>query len=293
VAPNRLEPLDAYTEEQLDFYPIGTEVECRVIREKNTWRKRRERRYRAILSLAVKQCKTPWQNSDEASDALKIALGVVDQGATISGGPIRYPRSLTAIDDSEFASFYEGAMALLYKITGVDPDTLRKEAGLPADDDGEPGEDNEQLTGDQLQNGNDASEPADAGLPAEVVGDGGGQTVDPNGRAPKPAVAALPVADAEKTINKPTVVSASAAATDSLELEREAVRKLVALARDPDTTLEEKLAELDRSTVIWTEALPNRAGFIKTLVETSRRVARGELQGPSASAYLHSLVGQK
>lgn len=311
VQPGRLVAADAYTEEQLDIYPHGTVLECRMAREKTTWRKAKERRFWAILGKAIKTCNTPWKNTEEASDALKLQLGVVDPGATIAGDVISYPAKTGSLDDTEYAIFYEGAMALLTKVTGVDPETLGREANAGPDPgaratDWKPDETEQEervvaedvtvntsnftvpdcsSPGDEPYQADEAIRPpnkkhavdtaeetAAVGFPPPAAGGSG------NAAAPPPP------------ITGPTGKSATAA-TESGRTPTDCVRKLIALARDPDISADEKLAELESQRPLWKEALaPDQARFVDSVVETAKRVAKGELQGGSASAYLFQMA---
>lgn len=84
------------------------------------------KKYWAVLRDVVANCKTPWNSTEEASDALKLALGVTDIGKTVSGqwfiraGSI----SFNSMDQAEFKDFFDKAMAVLAEVTGIDPDAL-------------------------------------------------------------------------------------------------------------------------------------------------------------------------
>lgn len=131
VERGALVPADAYTQERLDTYRINSVVNVRMTQDIDP---PLMRKYWSILSLAVKQCRTPWHSSDEASDAIKRAFGVVRRQRSASGAEVEEIGSLTDLEGPAFEDFFEGAMALLYRITGVDPETLWKETPDPAND---------------------------------------------------------------------------------------------------------------------------------------------------------------
>ncbi len=90
----------------------------------------RLRQYWAILGRLVKDAPTPWSSKEEASDALKLALGITDIGKTVTGQWMIRPGSvaLANMEDVRFKNFFEQAMAVLAKVTGVDPVTFGREA---------------------------------------------------------------------------------------------------------------------------------------------------------------------
>lgn len=128
VKPNALVPADAYGEERLDTYRHESLVEVRMNQEKSP---KLLKKYWAILALVIRDCKTPWKRTDEANRALKRAFGIMRTGHLTDGREIEEVGSLTQLEGPDFELFFEGAMALLYRITGVDPDTLWKESAGP------------------------------------------------------------------------------------------------------------------------------------------------------------------
>jgi hypothetical protein len=124
VENGRMAPADAFTAERLDTYRNGTTMLLQPVVDSQSWKRKK---YWAILGRVVRDCATPWDTVKEASNALKSALGVTDDGHTLSGTRVRYPASLNDLQEPEFEEFYEGAMLLLQRITGVDPETLAKE----------------------------------------------------------------------------------------------------------------------------------------------------------------------
>jgi hypothetical protein len=125
IERGRLIPVTAFDAERLDSYQNGSELRVSITQPKND---KLLRKYWAILGKVVADCPTPWNNKDQASEALKLSLGIVDYGKTVSDKFFQYPKSLTELDDPEFRAYYDDAMALLHKITGVDPEQLGAES---------------------------------------------------------------------------------------------------------------------------------------------------------------------
>ncbi|TAZ20688.1 hypothetical protein ELH77_18965 [Rhizobium ruizarguesonis] len=130
VGPGKLTPADPFTQERLDSFRNGTVMTLKPAADQ-TWKRRK---YFAILALVVKNCDTKFRNVDQANNELKRLLGIVEEGRTVSGTQVIYPRSLNDLEEPEFEDFYEGAMLLLQRMTGVDPETLSKEAADPGKD---------------------------------------------------------------------------------------------------------------------------------------------------------------
>ncbi|PYE89642.1 hypothetical protein [Phyllobacterium leguminum] len=127
----RLVPATSYDQERLASYRNGSELRVVVTQKKND---ALLRKYFAILGRVVADCNTPWKTKDQASEALKLALGVVELSKTVNNNFMQYPRSLAELDEPEFTEFFEQAMALLQNMTGVDPLTLGAEAGDVGED---------------------------------------------------------------------------------------------------------------------------------------------------------------
>jgi len=123
----RLVPESAYDQERLSTYRNGSVIHVTI------WQKRNEkllRKYWALLHRAVADCPTPWENAEEASDALKMALGITDFGHSVNGQRFLRPGSISfsTMDEAAFSDFYEKAMGVLARVTGVDPETLHAES---------------------------------------------------------------------------------------------------------------------------------------------------------------------
>jgi hypothetical protein len=131
VDGGRLAPADAYTAERLDSYRNGSPILVQPVTDPMS---KRRKQYWAILALVVKDCPCPWRRVSDASNAIKEELGVVEHGRTVANVPTRYVKSLNDLTEPEFETFFEDAMMVLQRVTGVDPLTLRKEAADTGDD---------------------------------------------------------------------------------------------------------------------------------------------------------------
>ncbi|MBB3411271.1 hypothetical protein FHT87_005224 [Rhizobium sp. BK316] len=167
IEGGRLSPAAQFDQERLNSYRRGTVVYVRFTEEKD---RVLVRKWWAILSLVVKQCDTPWKTKEEASEAIKLALGIVNLSKTVGGQFMQYPKSLTELDDPEMTEALENMTELLSRMTGVDVATLKKETAHIREEDHDPstGEIIEQEPGERPLAGADESphnsssaEPAD------------------------------------------------------------------------------------------------------------------------------------
>lgn len=256
VGAGKLTPADPYTAERLDTYRNGAEMLFQpVVDSQSPLRKK----YWAILGRVVRDCPSPWKNVRSASNALKISLGEVDQGATISGAPVFYPKSLNDIEEPDFEDFFTGAMLILHRVTGVDPETLWKES-----------------TG----SGNDKESSARAPRRADVGIDD----------SPPPVVDAAPVpvaSVAEQIADRPGGSNPPPGRLD--ELKAEAITKILHYATDPSLKAETLLDNLIGVQTGWLVHMPNHSTFIKTACQTAARVIRGEITVDEARKYLMTL----
>jgi hypothetical protein len=131
-----------------------------------------ERKYRAILGKVIKECDTPWSNSEAAHQAMKLACGYVNVGKTASGQFMQWPRSIMDFDDQEMEDYYESVLEILHRMTGVDVATLKKETAHIVDQhDPDTGEiiEGEILPPETTESGaSPAPENADADVPSSA-----------------------------------------------------------------------------------------------------------------------------
>lgn len=164
IEGGRLIPAGPFDQERLNSYRRGTVVFVRFTEEKD---RVLVRKWWTVLGLVVKQCKTPWKTKEEASEAVKLALGIVNLSKTVGGQFMQYPKSLTELDDPELTEALENMIELLSHMTGVDVATLRKETAHVDDEPSDP-ETGEILETQSLNSGSPPPEPdtADSGHPA-------------------------------------------------------------------------------------------------------------------------------
>jgi hypothetical protein len=124
IENGRLVPATPYDQERLLSFTRGTKVKVRFTEEKD---RILVRKWWAILGLVVKQCQTPWTTKEEASEAVKLALGIVNLTKTVQNNYLQYPKSLTELEDPELQEAVDNMTELLSRMTGVDVETLKKE----------------------------------------------------------------------------------------------------------------------------------------------------------------------
>lgn len=132
----RLAPASAFDAERLDTFKLGRVLRFTPVEEAD---RKDIRRWWAILNRAVKDTKTPWRTATQASEAIKLALGIVEYGKTVGGSFMQWPKSLKELDDDELAEAVRDMAALLHKMTGVDPlDWNRESADVGRDETEQP-----------------------------------------------------------------------------------------------------------------------------------------------------------
>ena len=184
IENGRLVPATPYDAERLDSFTRGTRVKVRFTEEKD---RVLVRKWFAIIGLVVKQCQTPWKNKDQAHEAIKLALGIVNLSKTVNGEYMAYPKSLADLEDPELKDALDQMTELLSRMTGVDVDTLNKEtAHIQSEPDDEP---HDEETGELFPN-NEASDDAapgasDVGGAPLAPSEPAGETISgPAGSAP-------------------------------------------------------------------------------------------------------------
>lgn len=188
IEGGRLVPATAFDAERLDSYRRGTRVNVRFTEEKD---RVLVRKWWAVLGLVVKQCDVPWANKEQASEAIKLALGIVNLTKTVGGKFMQYPKSLTELDDPELQEAVDQMMALIERMTGIDPDTLRKEAADVGADDHEASPEIPQP--ESNGSGDPAPQDAAAGEPSEQESGQSDEAGGNNALASEPDPTWLPV----------------------------------------------------------------------------------------------------
>lgn len=238
----RLVPASAFDQEALSAYQNGAIIQV------SFWQGRNPdllRKFWAILSKVVETCNTPWEDKEEAADALKLALGITDVGSTVNGQMFVRPGSIAfnALDEARFRKFFEDSMAILCRITGVDVEELGKEAA-------DTGPDHDPATGEILPNTNSDDE-----SPAPSSDNAGMTPVDEAGADDVPA------SDAPASTIYPT---------DRADL-IECCRKLMFIVVDPSLdTPQQRRATLVTAKDNWKDSLPEELHLhIKAFVESA------------------------
>ena len=176
----RLVPATSAEAERLDTWRVGSEVNVQFMRNGS---RVMERKWWAVLGLVVDQCNVPWKTKDQASEAIKLALGIVNLTKTVGGSWMQYPKSLTELSDPELDEAVRDMMDLITKMTGIDPETLRKEmADVGRDETEQPeappapplpsGSDSS-----SADTGSDTASPAAVDQPADAADQEGGPAV--------------------------------------------------------------------------------------------------------------------
>lgn len=163
VDRGKLVPASQFDQERIDSYRNGAVVMVRMTEERD---RVLVKKWFAILGLVLKTCNTPWKTKEQAHEAIKLALGIVNVSKTVSGQFMQYPKSLSELDDPELQEALEQMTELLSRMTGVDVATLRKEAA----DVGQAIADEEQANTDDAASASAASGEAGADeIPAASV----------------------------------------------------------------------------------------------------------------------------
>ena len=131
VERGHLVPAGPFEAERLESYRPGAIVMVNFTTEKV---RPNIKKWWAILGLVMKQCQTPWKTKDEASEAIKLSLGIVSYGKSVHGNFMQWPKSLSDLDEPDLEEAVENMIVLLSRITGVDVSTLKKEAANVGED---------------------------------------------------------------------------------------------------------------------------------------------------------------
>lgn len=263
IEGGRLVPATPYDAERLDSYRRGTKVSVRFTEEKD---RVLVRKWWAIIGKAVKECSTPWKTRDEASEAIKLALGIVNLTKTVGGEWLQYPKSLTELTDPELVDAVEQMVEIIHRVTGVDPDTWKKEIAHVGED--EP---------------SDEVPPSDAGSGAAAPSTG--SAADPSAREGE-AEAGDMEAQAEpdaSPASEPTQLVERA-------LMQECLDKFLAIAADPQLEVKQRRDNLEFAKEAWKAEMPAKQDFVRTCLNTADKVAKGELGPDAARRYLEGLL---
>jgi len=265
IEGGKLVPMTAFDAERLDSYRRGTEVRVTFTEEKD---RPLVRKWWAILGLVVKECNVPWQNKDQASEAIKLALGIVNLSKTVHGQYMQYPKSLTELTEPELEEAVEQMMALIQRMTGIDPETLKKEAQI--DDH----HSSVSPTDDSAAASDPASQPQEDAAATLYAADTGG---DEDGEG-----------DAFETAHGETVAPSPSAPSERTT--RDCLNAFLRTATDEELTVIERPQTLETMKDWWKAELPSNLDFVRQCLQKADKVAKGELKAEGARKYLEGLL---
>lgn len=301
IENGRLVPATAYDQERLDTYRRGSKVNVVMVRDGG---RVMERKWFAVLGLVVKQCNVPWKNKDQASEAVKLALGIVNLTKTVGGEFMAYPKSLTELSDPELDEAVRDMMDLIQRMTGIDPATLKKEIADVGEDEETPS-DAPPSDGEGSDGSPEPSNPqAVAATPSQIASPAGEinrtaqteametasmtgqQTVDAVSPQSEPAAADQEAGEPEADHG-----DTAAPASDLTSKKRECIDKFIAAATDPSVPdAKDRQETVVFAKEAWKQSLPTDPDFVRACFETSRKVVRGELKPDAARRYLEGLI---
>lgn len=258
----RLAPATAFDAERLSSYRLGSSVRVQFV---DTASRAGIRKWWAILNRAVRDCDTPWKTAQQASEAIKLSLGIVNLGKTVSGKMMQWPRSLTELDDAELDEAVQDMMDVLHRITGVDPADWRRETpDVGTDEQDSPGTQNVPPPG---EGSGDASSP-------------------PLGPAPTNRSDEAPQQDEDE--------SDEALSSDLAAIRRMLMEECIEdMLRDAfSSPKDQQLPKVNRLEQIYLE--PQNLGsdpkFVKICAETARRIIGNISEVERAREYLKGLI---
>lgn len=279
----KLVPLAAYDAERLETFSGRPVIYVTITAPQSPLRIK----WHAILNEVIKNCRTPWTNVEAARDALKVSFGVVESRKVNGELRANEPASFHTLDEDEFKAFFEGSMALLYSMTGVDPETLwRKSPDVY-----------EPLSEEPPPSSDDAARGAPPQLPAsghQSADDGGSAADDPTGLDQSSAAAQIDeaaAADPETVGAEVQDEPAAAPAVVAGDWARmvECLGKFLYLSTDvslPDAKARQDMLPTYRD--LWRGVVPDV--FLKACVDRSNDVIRGKISKMEASRYLEAML---
>lgn len=125
VERGRLVPVSQHDFELLDSWREGAIVNVSPVLAQS---RPLERRYFAMLSKLLKVTDTPWTNTLDAHESIKLATGFVDPYRKKNGEWSAHARHISTFTDTELSEFFELFCGIVRERFHIDPETLRKEA---------------------------------------------------------------------------------------------------------------------------------------------------------------------
>jgi len=185
-----------------------------------------------------------------------------------TGAPIHYPASLNDISDEDFENFYHRAMDVLHKITGIDPESLRRNSPKVQD---EPAPESEPMGESDLERLNQRlDEPLPELQPDQIAEQNQSDMKDSHleeSAAPAPEPAREAKFDATVVVDF---------------FMKEAIRS--------PASVEERKQAIALVGEAYRRKFPSHAAYFDTLVHHCGRVAANQLRAESAKSYLVSIA---
>jgi pyruvate/2-oxoglutarate dehydrogenase complex dihydrolipoamide acyltransferase (E2) component len=218
---------------------------------------KRQRTLRRVFALGQATLKalgdnSHWEDVAELIDAVKIRGGLVLPGHTLDGHFYRRLVSSRDMTNAQVEHLHDQCVKHLTQLLGMDVNLL--------------------------------------------LGPRGEQAPPPQGEPkPSPARAAFPNSGKAPAAVDPRQSSAAGPRVDSSprrdELAREFGTKMIAVARDPKTSVEEKVAVLNNSAALWHESLgPGYANMVTNVVAELIKAVEGQAAMKDVLAYVDARV---
>lgn len=262
----KLVPANAFDAERLDTFRLGSQVKVQFVEGGD---RVGIRKWWAILNRAVKDAATPWTTATQASEAIKLSLGIVDYGKTVTGQFMQWPRSLTDLDDAELDDAVRGMMDIIHKITGVDPSIWHRETPSVGTSN----------TDARKQDNTESADKEDLPPDRPVAS---GEEPDKTDGAATNSLTISPKADPEDGGVKPTAPSSSG--------RRQCIEKFMGVVKD-NLTPQERQQNLKIAKDAWKKELPESDhGFLKAVVNTANAMILDKMTIADGRKYLESLI---
>jgi hypothetical protein len=288
VDGQRLVPGSAWDAERLASYRNGSTVNVIITQEKASWR---QRKYWAILGAVVKAGAVRQTRAEDLHKAIRLKLGIVESFTTLGGATKVELRSTTAMDEQEFEGFYLEAMELLKDITGVDVETLGKEAA-------DVGRDEQETARTPVPESAVDGASTDVGLDTDAPAAGADGTAmspaDPVGASisgDEPDQPAREAADQKGGASgNPDEIASPSKPITRADLQ-ECIDKFLFVVTDPKVPdVRHRRGVLELTKDDWKRDLPERPDFIRACFETADRVLKGKVSTADAREYLEGLL---
>lgn len=303
VDGGRLAPATAWEAERLASYRNGSTVNVVITQEAASWRRRK---YWAVLGKVVETCPVKPRTAQDLHDAIRREIGFVDAFHS-DGKSLRVTlRSTSKLDEPAFDAFYREAMEVLTEWTGLDAETLGKEAA-------DVGHDEHEQSGAQPHAPSDSGsgDEAQAAAPDQSeIGSPPGERIPSGGDEPMEASPSI----SDREVGEVSTESAAAdlqeggeqpgpAGDDAppsgdprghaviLSLKAEAVEKFLAVATDPKVPdPHERRGVLAKTKDAWKKEMPGHPEFVRTCTTVADKVIKGVMPIAEAREYLSGLV---